>query len=172
MQFRGEGPKRPANSMRRSVVAATFLAIGGGVLWWLWHLASAPGCTTNVAIVVNHSGATAQATILLRDFVVWRGTVQSDQTVKATYRIVRTGAPKLPVAVAGRDLAANGGYVTRYMADTDVFTIGPDKIEADYLTRPEAPKRAVDLGMFRMVGSCIVQSVLDLTGAPDPAKLN
>jgi hypothetical protein len=172
MQPRDGGSKFGAASARRFVVAVTFLTIGGVGLWGLWHLASAPGCTTNVATVVNHSGNTAQATISLRDIIVWRGTIQSDQTVKAVYRIVRTGAPKLTAAVADKQLAGDGGYVTRYMADPDVFTIMSDKIESDYLTRSPAPTRPVDLGMFRIVGACIVQSVLDLTGAPDPASLH
>ncbi|MEO8559754.1 MAG: hypothetical protein ABI439_11875 [Rhodospirillales bacterium] len=159
--------------MRRFVIVATFLTIGGVGLWWLWYLASAPGCTTGIAKISNHSASLARVTIRLRNIVVWRGEIESGQVVKAAYRIARSGSPELRVELADNTLVGWGGYVARLMADTDGFAIEPDKIDSDVFTRAAAYKaQAVDLDTFRVVGSCIVQSVLDLTGAPDPAKLN
>jgi hypothetical protein len=136
----------------------------------LVHLASSPGCTVNVATISNRSGNLAKVILLVNDkIVVWRGPISSDQTVTVAYRIVQEGHVTLRVELPEGLLSVSGDYITPMAALPEVFVIEHDRISMipatdlspwAWFVRLHAPL------------SCVVQSVLDLTGAPDPAKLN
>jgi len=130
----------------------------------LLHLASTPGCTSNIATIVNGSRQTVNVTLKMKDVVVWRGQIDWGETARIPYRVVSEGHVVVSAELSQGTIKAGGGYVTPLVASTELFVIEPDRIsliqeKTDFWRYWQ---------MATILPACAIQSVLDLTGAPDP----
>ena len=136
----------------------------------LLYLASAPGCT-NVATIANRTKETANVTLTIRETVVWRGSVAADTVIRAQYRIVGDGVLGLKADFAQSSVQGAGSeYMMVFIAPPELFFIQSDRVSSIGQEGDVGELEAVLIGALSIC-SCVVQSVLDLTGAPDPAKL-
>jgi hypothetical protein len=144
------------------------LATAGFVL--LFYLASASGCTST-AVIVNQTPESAQVSLMLENIVVWRGTVPAGSTVSARYRIATDSGLLLKAEFAHGSVSGKGkGYVMILQPLSEIFILEADRVSTAVLERGQNQVEAL-LMAARSAGACAVQSVLDLTGAPDPATL-
>ena len=143
------------------------LLLPAGALFLL-YLASAPSCHTNVATIVNSSDSPVNATLSIRGTVVWRGTIEAGHVATAPYRVVASGGIVLTAEHDGRSIAG-GDYNDGSFAQPQIFVIEPTRIATALAPRATGqPWETLDT--VRQVLSCGVQSVGDLTGAPDPVR--
>jgi hypothetical protein len=136
--------------------------------WFLLYLASAPSCHTNVATIVNGSDSLVNATLSIRDTVVWRGTIEAGHVATAPYRVVASDGIVLTAEHDGRPIAG-GDYNDGSFGQPQIFVIEPTRIAT--VLAPRATEQLWEtLDTVRQVLSCGVQSVVDLTSAPDPVQ--
>jgi len=136
----------------------------------LLQLASAPGCSTNIATIMNYSTEVANVTLQIRDIVVWRGKIDPGKIMTTPYYIAVTGKVVLKAEFAHGSVEGGGDYVTPYLVTPEIFFIEKERVSMMW---PERTRSDVghSLATMRVASSCAIQSVLDLTGAPDPADL-
>ena len=146
----------------RLLIAAGFLL--------LFYLSSAPGCTS-FATIVNQTQEDAQVSLMLENVLVWRGAVRAGNTVSAHYQIATDGGLLLKAEFTRSSISGNGkGYEMILAPLSEIFILQSDRVSTAVLERDQN-KVELLFTAARSAGACAVQSVLDLTGAPDPAKL-